>query len=137
VPGGMLGLFGTVFAGIGLVSIPGMILAIRIWRLGYAMLRRDPKAEQEARKLDRFAVVLNLVGIAVAIFLFALAPGGEMAVVSLTLVVYAAVSFAHAKALRRCAELLAVERRLDAAGRVQVASNASTRAPTVSTCSRI
>jgi hypothetical protein len=110
VPGGLLGLFGTVFGGIGLISIPGMILAIRIWRLGYAMLRRDPNAEQEARKLDRFAVVLNVVGVALAALLLVLLPSAETAVVSLTLVLYAGVSFAHANAMHRCAELLAAER---------------------------
>jgi hypothetical protein len=114
VPGGLLGLFGTVFGGIGLLSIPGMILAVRIWRLGYAMLRRDPNAEQEARKLERFAVVLNLVGVAVAVLLFALEPIDVTAGISLTLIAYAGVSFAHAKAMRRCAELLAAERRLEA-----------------------
>jgi hypothetical protein len=115
LPGGLLGLFGTVFAGIGLISIPGMMLAIWIWRLGYAMLRRDPKAEQEARSLARFAYWLNVVGVAAAVLLFVAFPFVEMATVSLTLIAYAGVSFAHARALRRCAELLGVERRLDEA----------------------
>jgi hypothetical protein len=113
LPGGLLGLFGTVFAGIGLISIPGMILAIRIWRLSAALLRRDPKAEQEARALTSFAVWLNVVGVAVAVVFFMLFPSAETAIVSLTLIAYAGVSFAHAWAMRRCAELLAAERRLD------------------------
>lgn len=115
LPGGLLGLFGTVFAGIGLISIPGMILAIRIWRLGYALLRRDPKAEAEAHGLARFAVVLNLVVIAAAVLLVAVEPIDATLVVLMTVLGYAAVSFAHAKAMRRCAELLETERRLDEA----------------------
>lgn len=115
LPGGLLGLFGTVFAGIGLVSIPGMILAVRIWRHGYAMLRRDPNAEQEARDLARFAYWLNVVGVAAAVLLFMAFPSAEVGLVSLTLVAYAGVSFAHAKAMRRCAQLLAAERQLDEA----------------------
>lgn len=111
LPGGLLGLLGTFYAGIGLVSIPGMILALRIWRLGFALLRRDAGAEREARALDRFAVVLNLVGLLVALVLVAISR--ELAPVSAILVGYAAVSFAHAKAMRRCAELLAAERTLE------------------------
>jgi hypothetical protein len=115
VPGGLIGLFGTVYAGIGLISIPGMILAIGIWRLGYALLRRDPAAEQKARDLARFANWLNVVGIVIAAALFLLLPVDGIAVVSLTLIGYAGVSFAHARALRRCAQLLAAERHLDEA----------------------
>jgi hydrogenase-4 membrane subunit HyfE len=111
----LLGLFGTLFAGIGLISIPGMILAIRIWRLGYAMLRRDPSAEQEARELEQFAVRLNIVLIAAAVLLFAFEPIDATAVLLMTVLGYAAVSFAHAKAMRRCAELLETKRRLDEA----------------------
>lgn len=124
LPGGLLGLFGTVFAGIGLISIPGMILAIRIWRLGYALLRRDPKAEDEARGLARFANWLNVVGVAAAVVLFLVFPTVEIAVVSLTLIGYAGVSFAHARAMRRCAELLAAQRRLDEGARVEVEARA-------------
>jgi hypothetical protein len=115
LPGGLLGLIGTVYAGIGLISIPGMILALRIWRLGYALLRRDPKAEAEARDLAPFAVLLNVVGVAIAVVMFMLFPSGGVAVLSLTLLAYSAISFAHARAMRRCAELLAAERRLDEA----------------------
>jgi hypothetical protein len=115
LPGGLLGLFGTLFAGIGLISIPGMILAIRIWRLGYAMLRRDPAAEQEARKLEQFAVALNIVVVSLGVLLLALLPSTGTAVLLLTLVAYAGVSAAHAKAMRRCAELLETKRRLDEA----------------------
>lgn len=114
LPGGMLGLLGTMFAGIGLISIPGMILAIRIWRLGHTLLRRDPKAEEEARSLARFAVLLNLVGVAIAVVLFLLY-STQFAAISLTLLVYGGVSLAHAKAMRRCAELLAAERQHDEA----------------------
>lgn len=108
VPGGLLGLFGTLMAGIGLVSIPGLILAVRIWRLGFMLLRRDPKAEQEARSLETFALVLNLVGFAVALVLLAVEL--ETWPLALILVVYGAISIAHARAMRRCAELLASER---------------------------
>ncbi|PRQ04894.1 hypothetical protein ENSA5_04720 [Enhygromyxa salina] len=114
LPGGLLGLFGLMACGIGLVSIPGMILAVRIWRLGYAMLRRDPGAEAEARKLHRFAVILNVATLAIAAVLVALG-GWEVAGLSLVMVVYAAISFLHAAAMLRCAELLAADTRLRAA----------------------
>jgi hypothetical protein len=124
VPGGLLGLFGTLIAGIGLVSIPGLILAVGIWRLGYAMLRRDPNAAEEARKLERFAVVLNVITVVVALVL-ALDP--DLWGLSAFLIAYAGVSFAHAKAMGRCAELLAAEARLDAS--LVCLSGAAKRAP--------
>jgi hypothetical protein len=109
VPGGLLGLIGVCFGGLGLLSIPGMMLAVRIWRLGYAMLRRDAKVEEEALALRRFAVRLNVVALGIAAALVVLG-GVDLAGVSLVLVVYGAVSFAHAAALGRCAKLLADER---------------------------
>ncbi|PRQ03123.1 hypothetical protein [Enhygromyxa salina] len=113
VPGGLLGLFGLLAAGIGLVSIPGMFLAVGIWRIGYALLRRDPTAETKARELYKFAVGLNIIGVAVALFLV-LVFGAELLPVAIVLVVYGAISFAHAAALNRCANLLAEDRRLRA-----------------------
>jgi hypothetical protein len=117
LPGGLLGLFGLIYAGLGLISVPGMILAIRIWRLGYALLRRDHDAEHEARALYRFAVRLNAILIAFGLVLTLLNPVflGVLAV----LVVYGAVSFAHALAMKECAEVLAEDRRRrEAAARV-------------------
>lgn len=110
VPGGLLGMLGMVVGGLGLVSIPGMILGVRIWRVGYALLRRDPGAEYEARKLCKFATGLNIIGVEVALVLIAI--DWQMAPISLVLVLYAGVSFAHAIALRRCADLLAEDSRL-------------------------
>jgi hypothetical protein len=90
------------------------MLAVRIWRLGYAMLRREAKAEEEALALRRFAVRLNVVALGIAAALVVLG-GVDLAGVSLVLVVYGAVSFAHAAALGRCAKLLAEERGVSAA----------------------
>lgn len=109
VPGGLLGLVGVVFGGLGLLSVPGMMLAVRIWRLGYALLRRDPEAEHEARELHRFAVRLNKVAVGIALLLPLFI--WDLVGISAIMIVYAAVSFAHAEALRRCAELLADDRR--------------------------
>ena len=111
IPGGLLGLFGLVFGGIGLVAIPGMILAIRIYMLGFKLLRRDPRAEPEARYLARFAVVLNVIAVAIGLVLAA-ATGGELIGLALVLTVYGAVSFAHALAMQRCADILAADRRM-------------------------
>lgn len=109
VPGGLLGLIGVPFWGLGLASIPGMILAVRIWRLGYAMLRRDPEAAAEARKLHDFAFVLNVVAMAIGAML-------SVGAWPLTVVlwVYGAVSLAHAKAMERCAKVLENEALYDA-----------------------
>ena len=112
VPGALLGLFGVVYGGLGLISIPGLILAIRIWRLGYALLRRDHDAEHEARALYRFAVGLNAFVIALGCIVALLNPWffGLLAV----LVFYGAISFAHALGMKECAEALVEDRRLRA-----------------------
>lgn len=111
VPGGLLGMVGVVFGGLGLIGIPGMILAVRIWRLGYAMLRRDEGAELEARKLARFAEVLNVVAVIIGAALWGIG-GHELAPIAIVLFGYGAVSFAHAAAMRRCAAVLGLDRRL-------------------------
>ena len=114
VPGALLGLVGVVFgAGLGLISIPGLILAVRIWRLGYALLRRDHDAEHEARALYRFAIWLNLAMLAIAgvITLFL---GVLFIPIAAVVAFYGAISFAHALAMKECAELLAEDRRLRA-----------------------
>lgn len=121
IPGGLLGLFGLAFAGIGMVAIPGMILAIRIYMLGFKLLRRDPRAEQEARFLARFAVILNIVAVTLGIVLAA-ASGGELLALALVLAVYGAVSFAHARAMRHCADILAADRKLRVKNAAQVAA---------------
>ena len=114
VPGALLGLVGVVFgAGLGLISVPGLILAVRIWRLGYALLRRDGDAEHEARALYRFAVWLNLAMFAIA-SVITLFVGVLFIPVAAVIAVYGAVSFAHALAMKECAELLAEDRRLRA-----------------------
>jgi hypothetical protein len=105
-------------AGLGLVGIPGMILAVRIWRLGYAMLRREPDAANEARTLARFAVVLNVLAITIGVALVAIW-GIGLAGVTMTLVGYGAVSLAHAGAMRRCADLLDAEERARAQDRAR------------------
>ena len=60
VPGLAFGLFGIVMAGIGLVSIPGLITAAKIYRVGFALLRRDPRvAVFRARDAAAWALWLN------------------------------------------------------------------------------
>lgn len=110
LPGGLLGFVGLFAAGLGLVSIPGMILAVRIWRLGFALLRREAGAEQEARALQTFAIVLNAIAFVVALMLPIFAV--ELLPLSLLLIVYGAISIAHARAMGRCADLLEDERKL-------------------------
>lgn len=64
VPGLMGGLFGLFFAGIGLISVPGLVLAWRLFFLGAPLLRGEPEAAVKARAAARFARVLNVVVLA-------------------------------------------------------------------------
>lgn len=125
VPGGAAALFGSMFYGLGLVGIPGCILAARIWAIGPALLRADPGAVQRARSIARFARVLNAVVLAVA---FVLIASSDLAVLGVGIAAYAVVSLAHAHALDRAA--LQVEQLWVARGYAR-ATLAKLRAPTL------
>lgn len=113
IPGGLAAAGGTMFYGIGLVGIPGCILAARIWALGPALLRAEPSAVHRARDTARFAFLLNAIVLVVAV-LFGLDPdawGGGVLIGG-----YGFVSIAHGIALLRAAdtvEALWVERGYD------------------------
>lgn len=100
IPGGALAVFGSMIYGIGLVGIPGCILATRIWAVGPALLRAEPSAVERARAAARFARVLNTVVLLAAGVLF-LVPDAVWMAAGTTL--YVAVSFAHAQALDEAA----------------------------------
>lgn len=60
VPGLLLGVLGMVMGGIGLVSIPGLITAAKLYRAGLALLRREPRAAYfRARDAAAWALWLN------------------------------------------------------------------------------
>jgi hypothetical protein len=70
VPGLLLGLFGLLFVGIGMVSIPGLIAASRLYAAGLALLRRDPKiAWFKAQRAVAWALWLNGVVFAVSVLI--------------------------------------------------------------------
>jgi hypothetical protein len=98
-----------VLAAVGVIWAPWVALGICIRRLGYMLLRSDPKAEDEARFLHEFAVLFNIVLIAIGlIIVFNI--DREFLPIGMTVVVgYGAVAFAHAEAMRRCAARLHVE----------------------------
>ena len=113
IPGGLAAAGGALIYGIGLVGVPGCILAGRIWALGPALLRAEPSAVHRARSTARFAFFLNAIVLVVAVVLgldsdlwgLGVFTGG-----------YALVSIAHGLALERAAdaiEALWVERGYD------------------------
>jgi hypothetical protein len=60
VPGLAVGLFGLLVAGVGILSIPGLITAAKIYRVGFALLRRDRRAAVfRARDAAAWALWLN------------------------------------------------------------------------------
>jgi hypothetical protein len=62
VPGLITGMFGMMMAGIGLVSIPGLITAAKIYRAGFALLRREPRlAYFRLRDAASWALWLNAI----------------------------------------------------------------------------
>lgn len=117
IPGLGAGLFGLLLMGLGLVSVPGLILAARLFLLGAPLLRAEPEAAVKARALARFArvlnyVVLGLCGVAVATMVpdvmrrgFRGDAPGFLALV-LAVVTYAGLSLGHAWLLVRSAEAI-------------------------------
>lgn len=113
IPGGLAAVGGAMMYGIGLVGIPGCILAARIWALGPALLRAEPGVVQRARDTARFAFILNAIVLAVAA---AFGLDGDLWGLGVFLAGYGLVSVAHGIAMRRAAdtiEALWVERGYD------------------------
>lgn len=68
VPGLMLGAFGLLAGGVGLVSIPGLITAAKLYSAGLALLRREPRdAYFKARNAAAWALWLNGVIFAISV----------------------------------------------------------------------
>ncbi len=118
VPGLLAGLVGLLAAGIGAVSIPGLILAWRLFFLGAPLLRGDPDAPARARSAATFARTLNIVVLVVcglatltqlpALFLpgHRLSDGLGIVGFAAAVAFYAAVSIVHARLLDRAASLI-------------------------------
>ena len=65
LPGLFAGLYGLI-VGIGVISIPGLILAARLFRLGGPLLRGEAEAAPKARAAARYARVLNYIVLGLA-----------------------------------------------------------------------
>ena len=61
VPGLVFALIGMLVYGIGLLGIPGLVVAFTQFSAASALLRRSPDAPVRARKLARLSTILNLV----------------------------------------------------------------------------
>jgi hypothetical protein len=109
VPGLAVGLFGMVMAGIGLTSIPGLITAAKIYRAGFALLRRQPRlAYFRARDAAAWALWLNGVILAGSFFVM-LTPIGPTSCSGLQLLAfidgYGVASILQALVMRRAARV--------------------------------
>jgi hypothetical protein len=61
LPGLALGLIGLAIMGVGLVSIPGLIVAARLWAAGIHLLKGTPESIGKARSAARWSVQLNVL----------------------------------------------------------------------------
>lgn len=115
LPGLAATLIGLLAMGIGVVGVPGLIAAARLFRLGGPLLRGEPEAARTAREVSRYVRWLNYVVLAIASVCGAaglweyLSRGrlsgdtsGMLAMVGGT-VFYAAMSLIHARLLDRSA----------------------------------
>jgi hypothetical protein len=104
IPGALAGLVGVFVYGLGLVSIPGIVVAWRIARAGGALMRRAPDAPERARSAANWAIALNVVGIAAMVVVpFFDASWSAFATFS---VIYQCCSLAQAALMRRAASVL-------------------------------
>jgi len=115
VPGLLLGLVGLFAAGVGLISVPGLILAARLFRLGTPLLRGEPDAAPQARSAARYAMVLNivvLVGCLVTALLSLRFLSGSLRsdlgalFAAVMVAVYALLSIGHARLLHKAADAI-------------------------------
>jgi hypothetical protein len=115
VPGLLAGLVGLAAGGIGVISVPGLIISARCWRSGGLLLAADPRGAESARTTARWSAVLN-TGIALLCLLALAYLGVErlrgssgddgLALPTLFTLAYAGVSLGHAWLLRRSAEVV-------------------------------
>lgn len=67
LPGLALGLFGLIAMGVGIVSVPGLVVAARLWAAGIHLLKGTPESVGKARSAARWSVQLNVLITAVCI----------------------------------------------------------------------
>jgi hypothetical protein len=84
VPGLLVGAFGLLAGGIGMVSIPGLITAAKLYRAGLLLLRREPReAYFAARNAATWALWLNglIMAASFALLLLPLRPTSQAGIV--------------------------------------------------------
>ncbi len=112
LPGLALGLFGLIVL-VGVVSIPGLILAWKLFFLGKPLLNGEHEAAEKARGLATFATVLNVIVLVVTALLSLFAIFGNRgsfthnllstAMLAGPTALYAVISLVHASYLRKAA----------------------------------
>lgn len=139
VPGLLLGLIGLFAAGVGLVSVPGLVLAARLFLLGTPLLRGDAEAAPRARAAAKYAVVLNIFVliaslIAGAMVVPGLLRGSGDAPAFLAMVVgvmaYAGLSLVHARFLHKAADAIDTKWTAELTERLRTGVRFDTSAPT-------
>ncbi len=101
VPGLLAALAGFLFYGVGLLAVPGLVLAARIYSNAFGLLRCELDAALQAQELQRFAVRLNVV-ILVAVAVWVVCFGLDF--VPIVTASYAMISLLHAHGLGLAAD---------------------------------
>lgn len=137
LPGLAATLIGLLAAGIGVVGIPGLVAAARLFRLGGPLLRGEPEAAKTAREVSRYVRWLNYVVLAVT-SMFGAAGAWEffsrgrmsgdtqgMIVMAAFTAFYAVMSLVHARLLDRSAAEIEADQARRVAERPAVAGVAA------------
>ena len=139
VPGLLLGLVGLFAAGVGLVSVPGLVLAARLFLLGTPLLHGDAEAAPRARAAAQYAIVLNIFVliaslIAGAFVVPGLLRGSGDAPAALAMVIavmaYAGLSLVHARFLNKAADAIDARWTATLSERLRTGVRFDTSAPT-------
>ncbi len=102
IPGLLAGLCGLPIYGVGLLSIPGLILSARIYHNAFGLLRCERVAARAARGLRRFAYTLN----ALVLLLMGLLATSWMNPMIVFTSVYAVISLIHGYGLGIAADAI-------------------------------
>lgn len=107
VPGLVWALFGLLAAGAGLLGIPGLVVAARLWGAGHALLAGLREGAVSAARAARFSLWFNVFLVLATSATLALAGEEEARYLAVFTLAYATLSIAQALLVLRAAYVVA------------------------------
>jgi len=108
-PGLAWALFGLIAAGMGLLGIPGLILAGWLWRVGRGLLEGTREGAASGARAATFSLYFNVLLAGATTAVIAAAPSADIVPVAVFTLVYALLSVAQALLVVRAARVVAAQ----------------------------